>query len=181
MKRTKTTELPYVTLRIPLPKFIQLVQNRFSENIEKFNLVPGQEKYLQTALKNAFNNILAEKFVVDGIVELVQFPLGSLAASGKFFDPDAGQIVYVPGTGTHRPYIRKWVKPPKINSDKQQAHRTLFKQVAEQWRLESDEIKSVWNQDSKTIPGATGQTLYIKAWFKIGKDTGGYPGLGFVP
>jgi hypothetical protein len=181
MKRTKTTELPYVTLRIPLNRFIQLVQNRFIENIEKFDLVPGQEKQLETALKGAFNNILAEKFAVEGTVELVQFPLGSLAASGKFSDPDAGSIVYVPGTGSHKPYIRKWVNPPNINSDKQQAHRTLFKQVAEQWRLESDEIKSIWNQGSKTIPGSTGQTLYIATWFKIGKDTGIYPGIGFQP
>jgi hypothetical protein len=181
MKRTKTTELPYVTLRIPLNRFIQLVQNQFNENIEQFDLVPGQEKYLQTALKGAFNNILAEKFAVDGTVELVQFPLGSMAASGKFSDPDAGQIVYVPGTGKHKPYIRKWVVPKNTITEKRIEHRNLFKQVNQQWKDETSAIKSSWELAAEKVPPFTGQNLYVKRWFEVGKETGEYPSLGFVP
>lgn len=181
MKRHKSTELPYVTLSIPVSKFIELVQNRFQDNLMQLNLIPGQEQSIESALKKAVDDILAEKFAIDGTVELVQFPLGSMAASGKFADPDAGRIVYVPGTGSHKPYIRKWVIPPNINSDKQQEHRTRFKLVTQQWQLESPEIKSEWELAAEKVPVYSGQTLYIKRWFKVGKETGTYPGIGFQP
>lgn len=181
MKRTRSSEAPCVELKIPLKKFIELVQERFTAKIQKIELDSAKVNQIQDALKTVVNNILAEKFAVDGTVELTQIPLGALSASGKFKDKDAGPIVYVPGTGKHKPYIRKWVEPPNPDSVKQQAQQTLFGQVTQQWMKESDEIKSLWNQQPKKKESLTGQTLYISAWFKVGKETGIYPGLGFRP
>ena len=132
-------------------------------------------------MKGAFNDILAAKFAVEGTVELNQFPLGSLSAQGKFADPDAGKIVYVPGTGKHKPYIRRWVNPRNPKTSEQQDHRILFKQVTQQWTDESEEVKALWNRIAKKEPPYSGQNLYIKRWFAIGKETGTYPGLGFRP
>ena len=181
MKRTRSTESPYVVLRIPLKKFQQLVQDRFNKRIKKINLDSPKIKQVQTALKSAFAEILAEKFAVDGTVEIIQPPLGSFSAQGKFKDKDAGTIVYVPGTNKHKPYTRKWVIPPNPKTAKQQEHRTLFKQVLQQWKNESDEVKGVWNEKAKEFPPLTGQNLYVKQWFELGKKTGTYPGLGFRP
>jgi hypothetical protein len=181
MKRTRSTETPYVGLRIPLKKFIQMVHERFNKRIQKVNLDSKQAKQVQTALKSSFAEIMAEKFVVDGKIELIQFPLGSLSAQGKFPDKDAGTIVYVPGTKKHKPYIRKWVIPPNPRTAKQQENRALFKQVLQQWKNESDEIKALWERKAKKFPPLTGQNLYIKQWFELGKKTGNYPGLGYRP
>ncbi|MCX7919090.1 MAG: hypothetical protein N3A72_05670 [bacterium] len=179
MKRTRSTDLPYVGLRIPLKKFQQMVEDRFNQRIRKIELDSAKTKQVKTALHSAFVEIMAEKFAVDGNIELIQFPLGALSASGKFSEKDAGTIVYVPGTKKHKPYTRRWVIPPNPQTAKQQEHRALFNQVMHQWKNESDEIKAIWNQKAKKFPPLTGQNLYVKKWFELGKSTGTYPGLGF--
>ncbi|MCX7918618.1 MAG: hypothetical protein N3A72_03200 [bacterium] len=181
MKRKKTTDSPQVTIKIPLEKFIREAKTRFQVKLNKLNLNPALKNQVINSFESAISEILVSKFANEGIVELVQFPLGSLSASGKFDDPDAGSIVYVPGTEKHKPYIRKWVNPKNTLTAKRIEHRTLFKQVSQQWKHESDAIKSLWNDYAKKIEFASGQTMYIKHWFKIGKETGQYPKLGFKP
>jgi hypothetical protein len=181
MKKTKSTDSPLVELKIPLKKFIKMIETRFNARIQKIEVDINARKQVQKALESAITSILSEKFVVEGTVVLVQFPLGSMAASNKFSDPDAGQIVYVMGTGKHKPYIRKWVNPPEPKSVKQLDRQKMFKQVNEQWKNESVEIKTLWDQYAKKLGPATGQTQYIKRWFAVGKETGVYPGLGFRP
>lgn len=156
-----------------------MVQVRFNKRVQKINLDARKAKQVQTALKSAFAEIMAAKFVVDGKIELIQFPLGSESASGKFSDKDAGTIVYVPGSQKHKPYTRKWVIPPNPKTAKQHEHRTLFKQVLQQWKNESDEIKAIWNEKAKKSPPLTGQNLYVKQWFELGRRTGNYPVIGF--
>jgi hypothetical protein len=181
MKRTKTTESPLVTIKIPLETFIRLAETGFQTRLGKLNLDARQTKQVIGAFQASISEILVSKFSSEGTVQLVQFPLGSESASGKFNDPDAGDIVYVPGTGKHKPYIRKWVTPKNTITEKRTEHRNLFKQVNQQWKDESPAIKSSWELAAKQVPPYSGQNLYVKRWFEVGKETGEYPGVGFKP
>ena len=158
-----------------------MLQTRFNTRIQKIELDSAARNQVQKVIPAVITEILGEKFAIDGTVELVQFPLGSLSASGKFADPDAGTIVYVPGTEKHKPYIRKWFNPPKPDSEKQLNQQSLFTRANEQWVNESDEVQNLWNERAKKINFYSGQTLYIRTWFEIGRKTGSYPGLGFIP
>jgi hypothetical protein len=39
--------------------------------------------------------------------------------------------------------------------------------------------KAVWERKAIEFPPLTGQNLYVKTWFELGKGTRNYPGLGF--
>ena len=158
-----------------------MLQTRFNTRIQKIELDSAARKQVQKVIPAVITEILGEKFAIDGTVELVQFPLGSLSASGKFADPDAGTIVYVPGTEKHKPYIRKLGNTPNPTSEKQLEKQSLFARVNQQWPKEDEEVKTLWNELAIKKQKSSGQTLYIETWYKVGEETGTYPGLGFEP
>ncbi|MFB3897857.1 MAG: hypothetical protein ACE14V_16320 [bacterium] len=51
MERTKTTELPLVTIKIPLATFIRLADTKFESKIDKLNLDSIQTKQVISAFE----------------------------------------------------------------------------------------------------------------------------------
>jgi hypothetical protein len=178
--RTRKTESPLVDVQMTMAQFTELIGKEIFKNLTKSGLTSaGQEKFMKI-VDASVQNVMAEKFANQGVVQLTQIPLGSMSASGKFEDKDFGKIVYVPGTSKHKPYQRKWVKPPNPQTPVQQSHRILFKQATQHWTSESQVVKDQWNQYAIKVHEYTGQTSFIKQWFKVLRESGIPPSPGFL-
>ncbi len=179
--RNRSTTSPEVMIQIELAQFRKLVGNQLYQSLRKSHAITLTQKQFNKFVENAFQNVLSRKFARDGEVRLYQMPLGSFSAIGKFRDADIGKIVYVPGTKKHKPYQRKWVDPKDPKTPLQKQYRNLFKQAGTNWTNEPPSIKDQWNIAAKEAGEYTGQTYYIKRWFKDLKKIGLPPGLGFLP
>ena len=179
--RLRTTDVPWVHLSMSMEQFTEKLINEIHE-ITKGSVLSGiSQNYIESIVNSAITNICSEKFALKGKVNLEQIPLGSYSASGSYNDPDLGKIVYVQGSNKHKPYQRKWVKPPNPQTTFQQEHRYLFKQSSQQWKNESSTVKEIWNRKAIDSHEFTGQTNYIKHWFRILKSSGIPPEPGFLP
>jgi hypothetical protein len=163
--RKRKNELPYVELAIPCERFIAEVEKeiiKLSEDI----LAAGkmENKTIAGIAGQAVQNVFSGWFAVESEIKIQQFPLGSLAASGKAEIPGAGIKVYVQGTGKHIPYARKWVCPRNPQTPGQQSNRNLFKEAMQSWQAQPESIKTQWNLKAQTLGSLSGHNLYLRHW-----------------
>lgn len=84
-------------------------------------------------------------------------------ASGKF----GKHIVYATWKG--RPYSRLKVTPQNPKTDKQVAHRTLFKLAVREFLAMTPEQKYAWNKAGEAEQ-LTGLNLFVREYFSARKE-----------
>ena len=177
----RTTDLPYVDMKINYDVFVQAISKRIKTQLENLNYPGDVVNSVCQLIDQNLNQYLQDKFAVSGKLVITQYPLCSLAASGKFLDHDAGKIVFVRGTMRCKPYVRKWVKPPDPSSTAQLHHHERFRQVNHNWKMESDTVHTLWNDAARKYHPLTGQNLYIKKSFEVYRQDGQLPDTPFIP
>jgi hypothetical protein len=169
--RRRKNELPYVELAIPYEQYLSEVEKEIEIMPEKALNSQGDKKAaLIRITRKAAQNVFSNWFVVEGEIKIKQFPLGSLAASGKAEIPGAGVKVYVQGNEKHIPYARRWVCPPNPRTPIQQANRELFKKAMQAWQVLSIEAKTQWKLKAQSTGSLTGHNLFIRDYMKRGSE-----------
>jgi hypothetical protein len=177
----RTTDLPFVDIKINYDVFVQTIHQKIKAQLEKLNYPDSEIKSLCHLVEQNLNQYIHDKFGISGKLVITQYPLGSLGASGKFPDADAGKIVFVRGSMQCKPYIRRWVKPPDPSSAAQKQHHIRFRQINLNWKQESEAVHSLWNMAARKYHPLSGQNLYIKKSFEGYRNSGHVPDTPFLP
>lgn len=166
--RKRKNDRPYVEMSIPFNSFWKEVEKEILRlSVDSgWNQEDPSASWMERTQK-ALQNVFSGWFTTETEIRLKQYPLGSLAASGKASVPGAGVIVYVQGSGKHIPYARKWVYPTNPQTPDQQAHRDLFKKAMQSWQAQPDEIKIQWNRKAQSLGSLSGHNLYIREWMQM--------------
>jgi hypothetical protein len=127
---------------------------------------------IHRAFIGARKNLLPSYLAQDAVVYLLQYPLMSMNASGKW----QNEIVYITRSG--KTYIRRYVKPRNPQTVPQQTNRNYFKILVAHYQQESAEIKSFWKEKAKSIIGKSGYNLYLGEMMKL-LQQGIEPPIGF--
>jgi hypothetical protein len=166
--RRRKKELPYVELAIPYEQYLSEVEKEIENMPEKvLNSQRDKKATLIRITRKAAQNVLSSWFAVEGEIKIKQFPLGSLAATGKAEIPGVGMKVYVQGNEKHIPYARRWVCPFNPRTPLQQANRELFRKAMQAWQDLSIEDKAYWKGKAKSVGSLTGHNLFIRDYMKL--------------
>ena len=103
MIRHRRSDSPMVKLRIPYDRWEQLIVGKYQNKIKYIVDSPLIQKRLVRALSSVQRELQTARFATGGTVELIQYPLGSMEASGKSKNKDIGTIVYIRGTSSNVP------------------------------------------------------------------------------
>jgi hypothetical protein len=135
-----------ITIKVSVDKLYDEFMNQLAREPE-----PKQ------AFAQAIHHLGWEYLIQVDQVILAGFPLGSMQASGKFRD-----YVYVTRNG--KTYVRKYVIPVNRKTDKQQAHRRRFGNLAKSWAALSPEVQNYYKQLAKS-ERENGFNLFIQEQF----------------
>lgn len=158
------------------PKSISLVldqlQKLLETNISKSPVQTFSAEQIQRAFIAARKGLLPSYLAQDAVVYLLQYPLMSMTASGKW----KNEIVYVTRSG--KTYIRRYVIPQNPRTVPQQTQRNYLKIAVAHYQQESPETKTFWKEQAKTIGGKSGYNLYLGEVMKL-LQQGINPPIGF--
>jgi hypothetical protein len=180
MNKTYKPSKNLVALRYTLKEYEDCIREELKSAISKAGLSDAQSQQVTCLVESALQNIKSNHFAVEGRVELYQYPLMSLSASGKFKDKEQGMIVYVNQTHLRRAYQRRWVIPRDPKTEKQLTCREQMRLMNQQWKNESEETQEAWNQSAQKNPAMTGKNLYARYWFQYVQTHQEPPGIGFI-
>ena len=158
------------------PKSITLVldqlQKLLETNLSKSPVQNFSPEQIQHAFSSARKELLPSYLAQDAVVYLLQYPLMSMTASGKWKD----EIVYVTRSG--KTYLRRYVIPRNPRTVPQQTQRNYLKIALSHYQQESAETKTFWKEQAKNIRGKNGYNLYLGAVIKL-LQQGINPPIGF--
>jgi len=174
-QKRRSTESPLVEIKFSLEEYKELL---LAEAVQGIHDTRAREKIINS-INRGWESLMAKHLGVKGEIRLQQFPLGSLAASGKINYPLNHTQVYARGTCHSRPYARKWVLPKDPKSPAQLACRERFRQANWAWKAEEADIRDYWNHKAAITSRMMGQNIYVQAWLNFFELTGVPPGLDF--
>lgn len=90
-------------------------------------------------------------------------PLHSEGAKGLLLQG----LVYASWKG--RPYVRRYAKPHNPRSEKQQAHRALFKEASQAYRELTEDEKKTLNRRAQKL-AISGFNLFVKRYMEERKE-----------
>ncbi|MDI6783775.1 MAG: hypothetical protein QME64_06745 [bacterium] len=136
-----------VKITVPKDKFIDAFFAQLASN-------PNPENAFEQAMHHLGLEYLikVEKLVLSGL------PLGSMQVSGQY-----REYIYVTRNG--KTYIKRYAIPANPRTEKQQAHRIRFGQIAKSWSSLPPEMQEQYNQLAKEQP-KNGFNLYIEDQFQ---------------
>ncbi|MDI6785025.1 MAG: hypothetical protein QME64_13145, partial [bacterium] len=141
-------------------------------NLSKSPVQTFSPEQIQRAFSSARKGLLPSYLAQDAVVYLLQYPLMSMTASGKW----KNEIVYVTRSG--KTYLRRYVIPRNPRTVPQQTQRNYFRIAVAHYQQESAETKSFWKEQAKTNRRKSGYNLYLGAVIKL-LQRGIEPPIGF--